>query len=498
MSKRTAAAASGPARHPRPASSAPAIQRTPRPRSNWNRRRPVRRLVRGRRRPLGAPFAAGAPSTAGAIGVAAITGAIASGAGMGAEATTGSAAGSVKTAITVTARPADRAGRARWLARAGAGGRALAEAAALEEADALGRPVRRERAADDPFARDRAPEAAVVGVATVVAHHEPVVGGNGDRGCEVAPAAAAALAGAVDVPVALALAVAIDVAALDVDRVARSGHHALDEVHAGLGTGGSVTRLALTARAVAARVAVRALGRMEDDHVADARIGEAVADAVDEHALADLERRHHRLARDAVRLDEEGLDAEGQPQRDRDYDDQLEERTAGRLLLRGHLGLVVSGRLGRGGGLAAIGVCLCGAGLGRRLAVGRLGLGSGGLSRSSGRLGLARGRGLGGLDLGDLVCRLGGVGGTAGVDDLLGGRALRVDGPGSRRGLGFELGDRIVHEARGDGLLGAGVAALADAGALADALTQVGELGAADVTAGGDVDLLDLGRVNGG
>src|SRR5512133_882032 len=293
MSKRTAAAASGPARHPRPASSAPAIQRTPRPRSNWNRRRPVRRLVRGRRRPLGAPFAAGAPSTAGAIGVAAITGAIASGAGMGAEATTGSAAGSVKTAITVTAPPADRAGRARWLARPGAGDRALEEAAALE------RPVRRERAADDPFARDRAPEAAVVGVATVVAHHEPVVGGNGDRGCEVASPAAAALAGAVDVPVALALAVAIDVATLDVDRVPRSGHHALDEVHAGLCPGGLVTRLALTAPAVAARVAVRALGRMEDDHVADARIGEAVADAVDEHALADIERRHHRLARDA-------------------------------------------------------------------------------------------------------------------------------------------------------------------------------------------------------
>jgi hypothetical protein len=46
-----------------------------------------------------------------------------------------------------------------------------------------------------------------------------------------------------------------------------------------------------------------------------------------------------------------------------------------------------------------------------------------------------------------------------------------------------------------DGLLGTGVAALADAGALADALAQVVELGAPDVTAGGDVDLLDLGRV---
>src|SRR4051794_634693 len=234
----------------------------PRPRSNWNRRRPVRRLVRGRRGArgppvaAGAPFAAGAPAAAVAIGVATATGAIASGAGMGTEATTGSAAGSVKTAITVTAFPADRAGRARWVARAGAGGREPGEAGALEEADALGRPVGRERAADDPFARDRAPEAAVVGVATVVTHHEPVVGGNRDRRCEVASAAVAALAGAVDVPVALALAVAIDVATLDVDRVPGSGNHALDEVHAGLGPGGLVAGLALTAPAVATRVAV--------------------------------------------------------------------------------------------------------------------------------------------------------------------------------------------------------------------------------------------------
>ena len=105
-----------------------------------------------------------------------------------AEATTGSAAGSVTTAITVTAAPADRAGRPRRGARAGAAARPL------EEADALGRPVGREGAADDPFARDRAPEAAVVGLATVVAHHEPVVGRDGDRGCEVAAAAVAGLA----------------------------------------------------------------------------------------------------------------------------------------------------------------------------------------------------------------------------------------------------------------------------------------------------------------
>ena len=48
-----------------------------------------------------------------------------------------------------------------------------------------------------------------------------------------------------------------------------------------------------------------------------------------------------------------------------------------------------------------------------------------------------------------------------------------------------------------DDLLGADVAALADPGALADAVAQVVELGAADVAAGGDLDLLDLRRVHG-
>ena len=47
-----------------------------------------------------------------------------------------------------------------------------------------------------------------------------------------------------------------------------------------------------------------------------------------------------------------------------------------------------------------------------------------------------------------------------------------------------------------DDLLRTGVAALADAGALADAAAQVVELGAPDVAAGGDLDLLDLRRVH--
>ena len=54
----------------------------------------------------------------------------------------------------------------------------------------------------------------------------------------------------------------------------------------------------------------------------------------------------------------------------------------------------------------------------------------------------------------------------------------------------------IVQQARLDDLLRAGVAALAHAGALADAAAQVVELGAPDVAAGGDLDPLDLRRVH--
>ena len=61
----------------------------------------------------------------------------------------------------------------------------------LEEPDAVGRPVGEEGLADDPVARDRAPEAAVVARPTVVAHHEVVVGRDRDRLGQVAAAAAA-------------------------------------------------------------------------------------------------------------------------------------------------------------------------------------------------------------------------------------------------------------------------------------------------------------------
>ena len=47
---------------------------------------------------------------------------------------------------------------------------------------------------------------------------------------------------------------------------------------------------------------------LEHDDVAAVDVVEVVAQLVDEHAVADLERRHHRLRRDVERLEQERLD----------------------------------------------------------------------------------------------------------------------------------------------------------------------------------------------
>src|SRR4051794_24655747 len=121
---------------------------------------------------------------------------------------------------------------------------------------------------------------------------------------------------------------------------------------------------------------------------------------------------------------------------------------------------------------------LVGVGVGRGLA-GRGSLGGGRLARGLG------GRGVGSLDALGLA------------DDLVLRVTHDVDGAVAGGGLGLELRDGVVQQARLDDLLGADVAALADARGLADTVAQVVQLRAPDVAAGGDLDLLDLRRVHG-
>src|SRR5688572_16650959 len=126
-----------------------------------------------------------------------------------------------------------------------------------------------------------------------------------------------------------------------------------------------------------------------------------------------------------------------------------------------------------------------------RVVVGRRGLGGLGLLDGGrlGRLGGLSRLGLRGLDLLDLLDRrdVGRVGERLLVDGVARHLAVR-----RRR----DLGRGIVQQTSLDALLRPGVAALADAGALADPAAQVVELRAPHVAAGGDLDPLDLRRVH--
>src|SRR3954451_1272564 len=102
------------------------------------------------------------------------------------------------------------------------------------------------------------------------------------------------------------------------------------------------------------------------------------------------------------------------------------------------------------------------------------------------------------------VGRGGGLGRSLGLRSLSGlgdlgslRQSLRVDGVARNLGVRgrSHLGGRVVEQAALDDLLRTGVAALAHPRALADAAAQVVELGAPDVTAGRDLDPLDLRRV---
>src|SRR6185312_2830642 len=164
----------------------------------------------------------------------------------------------------------------------------------------------------------------------------PVPGRNRDRRGEIAAGLGVARAAVGDVRVPLALAVADDVPVDDPDRVAGTRDDTLDEVDLRLPGRRAVAGGGVVVVPVATDVEVGARRRVEHHDVADLRVAEAMPDPVDEDALADLEGRHHRLARDAVRLDEEGLDAKREAQGHRDDHDQLEERAPGRPLLRLH------------------------------------------------------------------------------------------------------------------------------------------------------------------
>src|SRR4029077_875131 len=159
---RPAAATSGPAKHPRPASSAPATNLLCRPRSKANRRR-----------------------------------------------------------LRASLRRCDFG---------------------LEGAEAVGGPVGGKGLADDPASRYGSPETAVVARPTVVAHHEVVIGWNGDRFRHIAVAGAAA---GVDVGlVGLLDAVDDRVPFADRELVAGAGDDSLDEVLARLFHGRSGARFA--------------------------------------------------------------------------------------------------------------------------------------------------------------------------------------------------------------------------------------------------------------
>ena len=86
---------------------------------------------------------------------------------------------------------------------------------------------------------------------------------------------------------------------------------------------------------------------LEDDDVAAVDVVEVVAELVDEHAVADLERRHHRLGRDVERLEEERLDDERDDDRGDEQDPPLDGRPAEARLLPRRLRRRVVGGLRR-------------------------------------------------------------------------------------------------------------------------------------------------------
>src|SRR3954452_1210804 len=322
----------------------------------------------------------------------------------------------------------------------------------LEGADPVWRPVGEEGSSDDPLLWDRPPLATVIALGTVVAHHKKVAGWHLNRIRQIAERTGRVVSVLVDKRLVLLLERGrgrlglrtlheVDPALLDLDPVPRKGDHTLDEVAVRL-LGGGLRARVLVARfpryAALIDRRIRAPRRLEHDDVAAARVAEVRAETVHENPLPDLEGGHHRRARDPERLDEELLDAKGEPDRDADDHDELDHR-ARRALLALPFALLQRGhddatRLGAASGAARLGVVGVRLGLGRRAvpitAVRSLGGVCGSIRRAGARLGRIR----------RLGARLGGPRGVGTLRASVRGRGALV---GSIRGRGvFGLGDR--------------------------------------------------------
>ena len=168
--------------------------------------------------------------------------------------------------------------------------------------------------------------AAVHGVVAVVPHHEDVVLGHGlavDRRLVGRDAVG-------EVRLLQALAVDVDDPVAGLDHVPGEPDDPLDEVLDAVGPD-------------------LLLGQLEHHDVAPVDVVEVVAELVDEHPVALLERGLHRGRRDVERLEEEGLHDQGHDEGAHDHGDPLDGGPdAIALLLLLALG-AVPGRLGLGG-----------------------------------------------------------------------------------------------------------------------------------------------------
>jgi hypothetical protein len=113
----------------------------------------------------------------------------------------------------------------------------------------------------------------------------------------------------------------------DRQRVARNGNDAFDEIDVGALLRRPWAGLVAGVAYATGPAVDGAFGRMEHDDVAAIGIAKFVVHAIDQDSLADVERRLHGFARDAVWLDEKGLDEKRKPERRRNDQDELDDRS---------------------------------------------------------------------------------------------------------------------------------------------------------------------------